>query len=304
LKLVQEGVASVDQVDRICRLAGGFRMGPFELIDLIGVDVNFEIARSFYEQSFGEPRWRPNPIQARLVSAGHHGRKSGRGFYDYSSAAHRAADPEAPEPAGGDGRLIVVAGDGLVADLLRERARCAGFVLHDPGDVGNEEPWLTVDTTLHGDGVAEAEGPLVVSCAASSLKRRRAAGAAGFHVLPVAGTRLVELAAGAHTDPQATARASAFFAALGLAVEHVGDAPGLVMGRIAAQLVNEAHFAVAEGVGTAQDVDAGTTLGLNYPHGSCALGALLGAEYVRAVLDGLYDERHEERYRLAPTLCG
>jgi 3-hydroxybutyryl-CoA dehydrogenase len=113
---------------------------------------------------------------------------------------------------------------------------------------------------------------------------------------------LAELTAGADTDRQATARASAFFAALGLTVEHVGDAPGLVMGRIAAQLVNEARFAVAEGVGTAHDIDAGTTLGLNYPHGSSALGALLGDDYVRAVLDGLYDERREERYRLAPAL--
>ena len=69
-------------------------MGPFELIDLIGVDVNFAVARSFYEQSFGEPRWRPHPIQARMVAAGRLGRKTGRGFYSYEGERHREPDPE------------------------------------------------------------------------------------------------------------------------------------------------------------------------------------------------------------------
>jgi 3-hydroxybutyryl-CoA dehydrogenase len=69
----------LEEIDRIVRLEGGFRMGPFELMDLVGVDVGLDIARSFYEQSFGEPRWRPSPIAARTVAAGRLGRKSGRG---------------------------------------------------------------------------------------------------------------------------------------------------------------------------------------------------------------------------------
>ncbi|MGZ5343008.1 MAG: 3-hydroxyacyl-CoA dehydrogenase family protein, partial [Solirubrobacterales bacterium] len=98
LRMLAQGVASHEQIDRACRLGGGFRMGPFELIDLIGVDVNFSVARSFFEQSFGEPRWRPSPIQARMVAAGRLGRKSGRGFYDYREGDYRPADPEdAPE---------------------------------------------------------------------------------------------------------------------------------------------------------------------------------------------------------------
>ena len=70
-------------------------MGPFELMDLVGVDTGFEISKSFYAQSFGEPRWRPSPITARYVAAGMHGRKSGRGYYDYSdpSQPHRPEDP-------------------------------------------------------------------------------------------------------------------------------------------------------------------------------------------------------------------
>ena len=70
-------------------------MGPFELMDLVGVDTGFEISKSFFEQSFGEPRWRPSPIAARYVAAGLHGRKSGRGYYDYAGGAarHRPEDP-------------------------------------------------------------------------------------------------------------------------------------------------------------------------------------------------------------------
>ena len=84
LRLLQERVATHEQIDRICRLGGGFRMGPFELMDLVGIDVGFEVAKSFDELSFGEPRWRPNPIQARMVAAGRLGRKTGRGYYEYA----------------------------------------------------------------------------------------------------------------------------------------------------------------------------------------------------------------------------
>ena len=84
LRLVQERVATHEQVDRVCRIGGGFRMGPFELMDLVGIDVGLEVAISFTELSFGEPRWKPNPIQSRMVAAGRLGRKTGRGYYDYA----------------------------------------------------------------------------------------------------------------------------------------------------------------------------------------------------------------------------
>jgi 3-hydroxybutyryl-CoA dehydrogenase len=95
LKLVAEGVP-YDQVDRIVRVGGGFRMGPFELMDLVGIDVNLEVAKSFWEQSFHEPRWRPSPLQTRLVEAGRLGRKSGRGWYRYGEGPHRPDDPDRP----------------------------------------------------------------------------------------------------------------------------------------------------------------------------------------------------------------
>ena len=84
LRLLQERLASHEEIDRIYRVGGGYRMGPFELMDLVGIDVGYAVARSFLELSFGEPRWKPNPLQARMVAAGRLGRKTGRGWYDYS----------------------------------------------------------------------------------------------------------------------------------------------------------------------------------------------------------------------------
>src|SRR4029077_8576049 len=87
LRLLQERLAGVQAIARVVRMEGGFRMGPFELMDLVGVDTGLEISKSFFEQSFGEPRWRPSPISAPYVAAGLHGRKTGRGYYDYDGAS-------------------------------------------------------------------------------------------------------------------------------------------------------------------------------------------------------------------------
>jgi len=112
----------------------------------------------------------------------------------------------------------------------------------------------------------------------------------------------VELTRLPSTAPAAAEAAERFFAALGLHREWVEDAPGMVLGRIVAGLVNEAAFALGEGVGSADDVDAGLTLGLNHPRGPVEWSEVLGTEAVLAAVDGLWEERREERYRAAPLL--
>ena len=180
LRMLGEGVASHAQIDAAMRMRGGYRMGPFELLDLIGVDINLEVARSFHAQR-PIPRWEPHPIQAEMVEAGRLGRKAGRGFYEYR--AGRRLDPE-------------------------------------PGEASLP--------------AAEAEA---------------------------------------------------------------------IVERIVAGLVNEASFAVDEGVAAPEDVDTAMRLGLNHPRGPFEWRDALGAPNVLALLEELAARLGEpERYRAAPAL--
>jgi 3-hydroxybutyryl-CoA dehydrogenase len=279
LRLLGDRIADVETIDRICRVGGGFRMGPFELTDLVGIDVNFEVAKSFWEQSFHEPRWQPHPIQQRMVSAGRLGRKSGRGYYDYSETAYRPPDPE-----------VVALGE---AD---EEPRAL-----PPAEIVGEGE---LAETLRGLALAGTDAPRLVLLAEGSLAELDEAGTSvGFHLLgPLEGARLVELTASAYTPQAARDGAEAFFGALGLHAEWVGDSPGLVLGRIVSQLVNEAAFALQKGIGSPADIDTAMRLGFNYPHGPLEWGDAIGLDHVLAVLDALLYELGEERYRASPLL--
>jgi 3-hydroxybutyryl-CoA dehydrogenase len=276
-------------------------MGPFALMDLVGIDVGLAVAESFHRQSYGEPRWRPSPLQARMVAAGRLGRKSGRGWFDYPEGP--PPDPEPPDPGGGAGRLVVIAGDGLAAEALRDAAEAAGWIAAEPLEADGELPFVILDCGARDDDTPLQGGHQAILCDSAPLAALDpGGGAAGFHVLPPLG-RLVELTAQPTTVPGALAATEAFFATLGMAAERVGDAPGLVLGRIVAQLVNEACFAVGEGVGAPEDVDAGMELGLNHPRGPFAWAELAGPDAVLGIIAGLEDEYREDRYRPAPLLA-
>jgi 3-hydroxybutyryl-CoA dehydrogenase len=135
LRILGDGIADAATIDRIVRLGGGFRMGPFELLDLIGLDVNLEIARSFFAQG-GEPeRWRPNPIQERLVEAGRLGRKSGRGYYEYGKDSERRPDPdlgfEAPTLDPDQLAKVDPAAEQVLPRLIAQIANEAAFALEE-----------------------------------------------------------------------------------------------------------------------------------------------------------------------------
>ncbi len=280
LRLLGDRIADAETIDRICRVGGGFRMGPFELMDLVGIDINFEVAKSFWEQSFHEPRWQPHPIQQQMVSAGRLGRKTGRGYYDYSETAYRSPDPE-----------VVAIGD----------ARGDKPETLPPAEiVGDGE----LAKALRGVALGGANAPRLVLLADGSLAELDDAGSSvGFHLLgPLESARLVELTAGTYTPQQTRDGAEDFFAALGLQVEWVGDSPGLVLGRIVCQLVNEAAFALQKGIGSAADIDTAMRLGFNHPRGPLEWGDAIGLDHVLAVLDALHEELGEERYRAAPLL--
>jgi 3-hydroxybutyryl-CoA dehydrogenase len=135
LRMLGDGLADAVTIDRIVRLGGGFRMGPFELIDLIGLDVNLTIARSFFAQG-GEPeRWRPNPIQERLVEEGKLGRKSGEGYYAYDEGSKHEPDPdpgiEAPTLDPDRLALIDPAASAVLSRLFAQIANETAFALEE-----------------------------------------------------------------------------------------------------------------------------------------------------------------------------
>ena len=325
LRLLAEQISDVQTIDRICRLEGGFRMGPFELMDLVGVDTGLEISESFYAQSYGEPRWRPSMIAARQVAAGLYGRKSGRGYYDYGDGAHRPQDPEPPAPGAlgqGEG-VVVICGEGVVAQELRAAAGAAGYEVRTPHEPsGGVLPALFVDCDAspagkdaragNDAGVPDRRGApahthggaRLVLCASGSLSALDPDGSAvGFHFLPpLEQCTLVELTRSETSSPVAAARAERFFAALGRHVAWVGDAPGLALGRIVCQVINESAFALGEGVGSAKDIDTGMVLGLSHPRGPLEWADAIGLDHVLTVLGALGEEYREERYRPAPML--
>jgi 3-hydroxybutyryl-CoA dehydrogenase len=338
LRLLQERLADIETIDRICRMQANFRMGPFEVMDLVGIDTGLAVSKSFFEQSFGEPRWRPSPIAARYAAAGFHGRKTGRGYYRYDEhepeppagaragggGAHRAEDPaplEAAPPGQGEG-VIVIAGSGVLASDLRAEATAAGFEVRSPHDpTGGVLPSLVVDCggeraqrvrersslarrpDRRGQPPPQGGAHLVLTAAGSLAALDPGGSAVGFHVIaPLQQAGLIELTRADGSSPVAAARAERFFHALGKHVAWVGDAPGLVLGRIICQVVNECAFALGEGVGSAQDIDTGMTLGLNYPRGPLAWADSIGLDHVMTVLEALCEEYREERYRPAPAL--
>ncbi|HEY2636310.1 MAG TPA: 3-hydroxyacyl-CoA dehydrogenase family protein, partial [Solirubrobacteraceae bacterium] len=305
MRIVQERRATIEEVDRICRMAGGFRMGPFELSDLVGVDTGFSVSESFARLSYGEPRWRPSLLQARMVAAGRHGRKTGKGWYEYAEdGSYRDEDPEPPAPGGGDGRLLVVAGTLALAGELLEAAADAGWDARTQEEAEGEVPALIVDCGADPDGPPLQGGPQLILCAEGSLAALDLGGsAAGFHALPPFGeSRLVELTRGPETSDATAQAAEELFASLGKVTQWVGDAPGLVLGRIVCQVINECAFALGEGVGTAEDIDTGMRRGMNYPRGPMEWADAIGLDHVLGVLDGLWEEYREERYRAAPEI--
>lgn len=207
LRMLGDGVAGVATIDRIVRLGGGFRMGPFELIDLIGLDVNLSIARSFYAQG-GEPeRWRPSPIQERLVAAGKLGRKSGEGYYPYGEGHERPLDPELGilAPTLDPDKLIQIdpAATEVLSRLFAQIANETAFALEEgvasPDDmdtamqlglnwplgplslaakIGSGRAVALLQNLEREKGAAYAQAPLLLKAAAQGMELREIASAA------------------------------------------------------------------------------------------------------------------------------
>ena len=283
LRALAEGAADVATIDAVMREAGGFRMGPFELIDLIGLDVNLAVSRSIHAACHYDPRYAPSLIQQDLVDAGWLGRKAGRGFYDHSPEAVVPA-PQTAEPAPPPGR-IVVEGDLGMAESLLERVAGSGIAVERRSGEGLIRLGELRLAPTDGRGATLWSHALDRPVALFDLAQDYASC-----------TRLA-LAPADQTSAEQLQPAIGLLQSAGIAVSVIDDFPGLLVMRTVGMLANEAAAAVQAGVASAAAVDTAMRLGVNYPRGPLAWAEAIGLERVLAVLDNLQRSYGEERYR-------
>ena len=287
LALLLEQAAEPALIDRALRGAG-FRMGPCELMDLIGHDTNFLVTQSVFEANFGDRRYLPSLVQKALVDGGRLGRKSGRGFYAGTPAA---AEP-VPSPTRELASLSVVGRGALIerlADWLQQRG--LRFTRDESVD------WC-------GLGVGDTQVHLTQGITAAQLAAERRNPELAVMDWPLAPAQADGLALAFAPRASAAARAQVadVWLALGWQPLAMRDVPGLAVARTAAMLINEAADAVWQGVCGETEADLAMTLGVNYPAGPFVWLNLIGASTVVGLLDGLFAAYRSERYRVSPLL--
>jgi len=287
LQVLQEQGATPAVLDRALRGAG-FRMGPCELMDLIGHDTNALVTQSVYEANFGDKRFQPSLVQRALVDGGRLGRKVGKGFYDgVPQALPAVAAPDTQCPA------VTVAGRGPLVDLL------AGWLTHRGLSFSSaaEADWQGL--AIEGLQLHLTDG----RCAAELAHQRRQPGLAVMD-WPLAPDRADGMAItfAPRVDEAHRNAARQLLRHLGWEPLELRDIPGLVVARTVAMLINEAADAVWQGVCDADAADTAMKLGVNYPAGPFEWLGRLGAAPVAQLLDALFSSYRSERYRVSPLL--
>ncbi|MBF0167762.1 MAG: 3-hydroxyacyl-CoA dehydrogenase [Alphaproteobacteria bacterium] len=283
LRLLEEGVADAPTIDRILVEQAGFRMGPFELYDLVGLDISAAVMETLYQQFFHEPRYRPSPLVRSRVEAGLLGKKTGRGFYAYSNG--QILRPPEPQISSAPSRQVWVAGgDASLRDLI---TALKGDI--DTGKTPSADSLLLI-APLGGDASGTA--------ARLKLDPRRIVA-----IDPLFGfDRHRVLMTTPATLPDYRNAARALFARDGMPVSLIRDSYGFVAQRVVANLVNIASEIAQMGIASPLDIDTAVRLGLGYPMGPLAWGDALGAARILALLDNLHDNTKDPRWRASPWL--
>ena len=282
LRILEEGVARPVDVDRVMREALGFRMGPFELLDLTGLDVSGKVMQSVYDQFLQEPMYRPSSLVPPRMAAGLFGRKTGRGFYRYED--NRKIEPEAePVP---EIRLTKVWLDGASGQLVEELKAGGARVADSPAGRNTMivlQPW--------GSDVSQ-------SCAEKNLDPARTV---AVDPLPEPDKRRT-LMLSPVTEPGVRDSMHGLLAAGGAPVTVINDSPGFISQRILAVIVNIAANIAQRRIASVPDIEAAVTLGLGYPHGPLAWGDKVGGARIAEILDNLFKLTGDPRYRSSPWL--
>lgn len=285
LRVLEEQAASVVEIDTVLREAAGFRMGPFELLDLTGLDVSGKVMESIYEQFQHEPRFRPSALVRPRIAAGLHGRKTGEGWYRYENGQQIVpAAREIPALAPGLKVWIDPAADqhdGLAA-LLAERGAALEAV------AGRADLLLVQFWGIDATRYCVEQGLDAHRCVAidplPGLDRHRTL---MLTTVTTAAARDAALALLAGSAPGATL---------------IGDSPGFITQRVLATIVNIACNIAQRGIARVADIEAAVKLGLGYPLGPLAWGDAIGAPRLLAILEGMQACTFDPRYRPSPWL--
>ena len=289
LQLVGERVADFSTTDAILKDQAGFKLGPFELMDLTGLDVSHPVMVAVHQQYFGEPRYKPSVITAQRLAGGVLGRKTGRGFYAYADgAAPDRVEPQVPLPQ--------VLPPVWVSPKAARRAELYQLLKNlgariETGASPSEQALILV-------------APLGLDISTlAAVERLDATRTLGIDLmLPDTATRRRVLATNPATRPDMRDAAWAIFAGDGKPVSVVRDSGGFVTQRVLAHIVNIAADMCQQGICTPSDLDTAVTLGLGYPHGPLAWGDLIGPTNVLEVLFNLQTVYGDARYRPSPWL--
>lgn len=293
LKMMQEQLADAKTMDAVMTQSAGFRMGPFALMDLIGIDINYSVSQSVYGAMYNDPRFRPSLIQAEMVAAGTLGRKSGRGFYPYGD--DQTTTSVEYEPVADAPQAITLPVDlGVLEGLFSGMDETDINVL--PGEdiqVGNCMVLLTegakaADVQQYFAGHEDSGGGLSVALVDWSFDYSNA-------------SAVNVTFSGGVSDSDRSAVVG-LFQALGKDVLTCPDQPGMVAMRTMVMLINEAADAVFNGVCSSEDVDLAMRYGVNYPKGLLAFADEMGWAWVDGALSNLQRWFGDDRYRRSPYI--
>ena len=287
LRLLGEGVATFDVIDDVLRDAAGFRMGPFELLDLTGLDVSQPVMDSIYRQFYDEPRFRPSPLLAQRRAGGLLGRKSGEGFYRYVDGERQALAREAA-PGKLPMSVWLASDDGAAWERLEALVRKLGVRVDTadspPGDgLCVLAPWDRDATSFAVERGLDARRCVAIDTAFGLDAHRT------LMATPV-------------TTPECRSAALALFSADGVSASLIRDSVGFIAPRVVAHVVNVACDIAQQRIASPADIDRAVTLGLGYRNGPLAMGDALGAARVLALLSGMQSFYGDPRYRPSPWL--
>jgi 3-hydroxybutyryl-CoA dehydrogenase len=278
LRIVSEGSATPAQIDAVMRDAGGFRMGPFELMDLTGIDVNFPVRMIIYNGYFQDRRLTTSPLHESMCESGRLGRKTGGGFYRYDGDGKMVAENADADTSGPAAETIFVA-DG--SQRLQDLVASAGAKVIDADD--GKCPIVCAPLGEDCTAVASRLGLdhtrlIAVDMSGNIAKRLTLMQAPG---------------AGAGTASAVAAR----LAQTGAAITVIKDSPGFIAQRIRAMVANLGCEMAQIDVAAPQDIDTAMKLGLNYPQGPLELATEIGIRDTLEILTNLQAITGDDRYR-------